>query len=343
MSGEYTFKVADIAGNMLAELPLGNPVWTFALNAEGSATFTLPIHDPKADPNLLSVGDRDLYIYADGDLKWAGRIWNIEASTSNNEIRCSALGWFSIFKRRFVTANRSYDNEEQFDIAWDLIDHSQDKTGGDVGIVNGSGSPSGVLRDRKFFGYELSNIHDEIVAMTELQDGFDFEITPEKQFIAYYPMKGDDVDFPLELGKNVATIATQEDALDLANSVYAVGAGDGDATCIANAIDATSRTTYGLLEAVESFTEIKQFTTLQSRANSQLKVLKHPRITPNIYIVLGADQDYYDYVVGDRVHVKADYGYLQIDDDYRIITMTYQLTNDGREAVTLGFDAEISV
>ncbi len=341
---EFVYKLAELDGTALWDMPGTNVTWTHALNDEGSATMQLPMRG-LSDLFYADVksGSRVIEVWKDNVRKYSGRLWDITASSNDEEFRISSRGWLFDLKRRSVSGTtEKWVATDQFDIAWELIDYTQDKVDGDLGITRGPEADSGVLRDRTFPFWEQPFIGDEIVAMSELSDGFDFEIDAERVFHMYYPNKGAVKSIPLELGKNIATFGLQEDATGMANSFSAIGAGDGSNTCIAVAIDATSRSQYGLLEANESFTDIKTFTTLQSRATSRLARIKKPRRQPNLYAVFEADQDYDDYEVGDRVQVEAEDGYISFDEQMRIITMTHQITNEGRETVTVGLDQEVT-
>lgn len=508
---EHRFVIADRDGVPLSEVPAGNPQWSFALNEQGAANFTLPLQHPKSDPDVLAPGERQLLIYRENDLKWGGWLETAAPSTEQDIVRFGAIGWFGMLKYRLVTETLKFVGEDQFDIAWDLIDYTQGKTNGDLGITRGgaaniiplqnqkdinsalgsnewtsilsatvartttggevdegaaslritahasntfsgatcgasSGSTnvvpvvpnrwynfsayfkgsgahnymirarwldaggtgfvntdsgtfvasasafqrqdfkalappgaafvrfqilfptagssqivyadrfqveegqtastwpgslavSGIDRDRTYPFWERNNIGTEIQALTEVGNGFDFIITPDKVFKMYHPRKGAQLKTPFELGKNIGGMGVTNDASDINNWFDAIGAGDGKSTCIASAADLPSQAKYGLREVAESFTEVRRFATLQDRADEGLRLRLNMREQPSLSIRT-EDPLPYEYSVGDTVTIRANRGYLQLDKEFRIISLSYALSNEGRESVTVQFQEE---
>jgi len=334
----YRFVIADRSGAAQAEVPAQNPQWSYVLNDAGAANFVLPLTHELCTEVILSPGQRQLLIYRDGSLKWGGWLETAQP-TLDGDVRFGAVGWFEMLKHRLVTDTKTYTTTDQHDIAWDLINYSQTKTNGALGITRGGEADSGVNRDVTYPFWERANIGDEILAMSELNNGFDFEISADKVFHMYYPRKSTNFGIPFELGKNIGGLSIMYDASDMVNHFSAIGAGDGKNTCIATAADTTSQANFGLREAAESFTDIKRFARLQDRATEELKVLKKIRVQPT----LGArteDPQPYSYVVGDNITIRAQRGYMNIDRQFRIIALSYALSNEGRESITIQFDEE---
>jgi len=333
----YEFRIANLAGTVLDTIPARNPTWSYTLNEAGAASLFIPLNDAKAVRSLIDVGLRELHVMRDGVRVWAGYLWLAQAQASDNTLRLGFEGFFSMLFRRHVDATLKYVNVDQFDIAWNLIAHAQGKTNGYMGFTRFSAAASGKTRDRTYPFWERTNIGEELIALSEVGQGFDFEITPTKEWKTYYPSKGATLTADYELGNNVATMYLEEDAGELINSYSAIGAGDGKNTCIAVALDSTSAAAYGLREASGSFTNVKHFSTLQDRANSQLALQKDLRVQPQLSVMFD-DFAPFTHVVGDRVDVIGDFGWIEINRSMRITTMTYALTNDGREACTVQFD-----
>jgi hypothetical protein len=126
----------------------------------------------------------------------------------------------------------------------------------------------------------------------------------------------------------------------MATEFSAIGAGDGKNTCIAVATASGQAAIYGLLQESESFTNIKRFEALQDRADARIQLLKKPRLQPNLSIWATIEPELYTFSIGDRVNVKAQDGYIDINKQLRIISTVVALSNEGREAVTVQFDEE---
>lgn len=338
-SSAYKFVIADLNGNELDEIPAENPQWSYVLNDSGAANLVLPTRHPKCTQALLPVGQRELHIYKEGVLIWGGHLWAADSSIEDTT-RFAFEGYFGRLKRRYIDVTRKYEDDDQFDIVWDLINWAQNQTNGDIGITRYSNVASGYARSVTFPFWERANIGTEIIGMSEMNHGFDFEVTPDKKWKAYYPRAGVDLPIPFELGKNISGISIAYDASDMGTEFTAIGAGDGKNTCIAVASAPSQAALYGLLEQSESFTNIKKFASLQDRADARIKRIKKPRVQPSLSVQANVEPELYTFSVGDRVDVKAQDGYINIDKQLRIISVVVALSNEGREAVTVQFDEE---
>jgi len=334
----YKVVLAYINGAIIDEVPVGNLTFGFALNEPGSCSFTVALRDPKCTKAILAPGEREVRVYRDGILVWAGYLWTAYASWGEGHVRFACEGFISRLRHRLVTSNLTYTSTEQFDIAWNLIAHTQAKTDGSLGFTRGGEANSGVNATRKYAQFERPNILEEIEGLAESGTGFDYEITPDKVFHMYYPEKGSNKLVNFELGKNIGGLSYDVDSVSIINTVHAIGAGEGELTCIASAINTTSRAKYGLMEESYSFQNIKRFDTLQTLANEQLAVNKDARFQPQANIT-GTDPVWTTLAVGDRATILGDYGYMELDDSFRIVTMLVQLDNTGNEQYQVTFEA----
>jgi hypothetical protein len=343
-ANNYNFVIADLSGNELDEVPANNPVWVDVLNDSGTASFTLPNRHPKALRSLLPVGQCELHIYRTNQLVWGGHLYTAQAQ-SEADVRFGFSGYFERLKRRYVDSSQNFQGVDQFSIAWNLINFTQTKANGALGMgwTRFSTAPSGVVRDMNYPFWERSIIGQNIIDLSALNNGFDFEVTALKEWKTYYPSKGAIITMPLEYGKNIDGISIMEDASDNANVYAAIGAGDGKSTCIAVAFSTTNEAAYGLLEQSDSFTSVKHFAILQDRATEGLRMKKAPRKQPALSVLLNKDPLPYTYFVGDRIMVYANEGYLNVNQQFRVISITHELSNEGRESITLDMDDQVSV
>lgn len=341
---DYRFVVTDIADAEQEEIEAFNPTWSYVLNDAGACSFTMM--SVKVKRGLFVLGKTGLHIYRGSVLVWGGYLYNAQ-STAYGEVRFGWEGYFSRLKRRYIDATKNYPNTEQLDIAWGLINFTQSKTNGNTGMgwTRASATPSGQTRDLNYPFWERAIIADAITDLSTMAHGFDFEVTPDQQWTTYYPSKGTVRTLPMELGKNIQTFALTEDATDTANTVTAIGSGDGKNTCIAVGISAANQASYGLLEVAESYTNIRRFAMLQDRADERVRMLKSTRIQPSVTVVANQlEPTSYQWAVGDRVTVVADDGgYVDFNQQMRIISVVFALSNEGREAITMQFDDQVDV
>lgn len=336
----FRFVIADINGVEQAEVVPSNPIWSEVLNDAGAASFVMPLRHPLCTRTLFQQGASELHIYYGQNRVWGGHLYGAEASTSDDTVRFGFEGFFSRLKHRYVDVTRNYNNVDQFDIAWGLISYTQGKTNGNLGMnwTRGSATPSGVTRDINYPFWERTIIADAILDLAELNNGFDFQVTPNKTWTTYYPSRGAVKTIPLELGKNVQTWAMGEDATDTANAVSAIGAGDGKNTCIAVASSATNQAALGLMERADSFTEIKRYAQLNDKATEIVRQRKAPRLSPSITLYPTQEPGIFAFNPGDRITLRAHEGYIDFERQMRCIAVTYALSNEGRCAATYSFD-----
>lgn len=335
----YRLVIADLTGTPLEEVPHNNLQYGFSLNEYGSCQWVIPIRHSKCKKSLLDPGKREVHLYRNGIRVWGGYLWQA-SSTDNGGVRFSAEGFGSRLDRWAIDTNKAYTNADQINIAWDLINWHQTKTNGNMGFTRGSAPASGFTRTIKWLGYERPFLGDAIREMAEDDDGFDWEIDQFKAFNTYYKNKGTPrSDIVFELGKNVVGLSINVDAGNVANSWTGLGSGEGAAMCIAIASDATSQTAYGLLDGVETFQEIRNFAPLQRMTDSMLRQYKNARWQPQLSLQMSTgDPAYGGFDLGDSCRTIAHYGYMEVDQLFRVVTIEYQLSNEGREQCSVYLD-----
>lgn len=342
---EYHTIVADLAGNDIAEIPAGNPIYSEVLNGPGAYSFTLPILNSKATRAILNPGLREIHLYRNDNLVWGGFLNAVNVSSNEKSIRFAAEGYYGRLKKRYIDVTREYIDTEQFDIVWDLINWTQHKTFGNIGIGRMTGeAASGVERTVIYNSWERRFIADVIDEMASLWNGFDFEVTPDKVWKVYYTHKGSTLnDVVFEFGRNIGGLSYDIDTTDLAEEISAIGGGEDSATCIAVTADLDNMALYGRREDTVSNADIKNFSELASEANAELNIKNTPRYQPQVSVFQISDVDYpYGaFHVGDVVRIRGDYGYIDVDDLFRIISVTYAISNEGREAVTVMLDDKV--
>lgn len=147
------------------------------------------------------------------------------------QLAVTGLAYRSILARRILysDATLTYTATDQAEIAWALINYTQGKTGGALGISKAwSGtSPTGVPRDRT---YEVGDsIGQRIQELSEVIDGFDWDIVPTSasglQF-QVWAQRGTDRGVVLQHGGLMATATREVNPTDYANAIRFAGGGD---------------------------------------------------------------------------------------------------------------------
>lgn len=316
---------------------------TWTLNAAGSLEFTLPIDDPFVTRDNFAVGAREFHVYRDEVLVWGGRLWRAEV-TNVVAVRFGALGFFSSLNRREVDDDLLYNNVDQLDIAWNLIDFTQAKTDGDLGITREDATPSGVDRSVAYCLDTRDVIADAIGDLSEAEDGFDFDVGPDKVWRTWSPLRGTDTGIMLDTRTNVMSMdGLAFDATDLSNEVTAISSSGSCETPVTEmALDTTSRGIFGLLQS--NLTDDVPPAHLQAKADEALRISREPRLQPTVTMDQAVADlvdvpDLSTYAVGDLVHLTSTRGFATFDDDLRILEISVLARPGGLERVTLRLDS----
>lgn len=273
-----TFRVAtfDLSGSEVAHsLSLADYTWSPGRNddpghLDGDINMLGPRAVARAD---VEPGQRDYVVYVDEVPMAAGRIWAARvtsalASGDAPKVNIVGNGYWSVFSRRLVdeirfaaeledpTVGPTYYALSQEDIVWQLIANSQAKTGGDLGITQGSHTgTTSVFRDRWWCTEDGVKVADAADEFADLEQGLDWCITPTltdatlKSFRTWCPFRGEDLtsSVVLEGTHYLDNLVYEVDAGNVLSRVLAIG----DAQCApaaADDSDASNLAAYGLLE-----------------------------------------------------------------------------------------------
>jgi hypothetical protein len=189
--------------------------------------------------------------------------------------------------------------------------------------INVSNATSSRFRERTMWGYEFKTTGLELEQLSNLQDGFDWnvevgrdsttgEMTRSLQF--YYPAKGaerDTTQLLFEYPGAIYDFTITDDADNSAISLWAIGAGEASDQITANSQDYPQIVTgWPLIELTRSYKSVYYIDTLQGHADADLQLLKtavslfEVTINPNLQPQLGT------YGVGDWARFKMQDDFL---------------------------------
>jgi hypothetical protein len=284
---------------------------------------------------MLGSGTRLAKIYKDSTLIFNGVVMNRQ--TRGGKVGATSLtlpigDYLAFLAKRRTAALRAFTSEDSADIAWTLIDESQnDASGfGDLGITRGS-HPTTKDRDRTL---RFDNVRDVIVGMSneKVKDGYDCDIDTSKVFNIYYPAKGTSRPNIVFDDFNIISFTSDEPlAGKLTNRVYVLGVGFGDSQIYEKREDTSVMPNWYLQEDVLSEKDVSQATTLQDRGDQFLTDNKEP-VSSFSLTHLDNTPDILDYSVGDTVRVRVDS--IGLDDLLRIKKRTIYVEG-GSSQVTL--------
>lgn len=339
---EYKYILWDYRTGQKEILPEAlNRSYSYQLNRAGKASFSLPLTTERLQRFPLYIGVTRLLIYRATKLIWAGVIWEITEDAQDDEgtvnVQCTEI--FHILSEKRYTSN-SYTSTDAGQIAWGLIDTTQGLSGGNLGITEGTIEAT-QNRDRQYFDEKIG---EKMIQLTEVINGFDFEITPSVKVntlgvFNVYAKRGTTLNtFRLEYGEglknNIQSWSRKRTLSDMFNSVIVEGDGLGDAKLTSTETDPVLITAIGLLEGRIQEKSVNQQTTLDTKAEEFIRISKTEQPLYDI-TVNNAYDDFGKYDVGDIVPVRINYGYIDMNTTMRIYGIDVRISDAGEEVVKL--------
>jgi hypothetical protein len=329
---EYKFVLANSATMVnIGELKATNKSVELILNRPGSASFRLPMNEDLAEEVVEHTTCVKVYRITPttNQLIWSGPIWNVEDIAHQDAIQVSCVGWFEYLNRRQLRYEKIYSGGtwNAGAIALDLLNIANNQKDGPLSptFPDGTGTtrPTGIvvgtstdtsMHNRTYAPW--SNIGAAILEWSDIENGYDFEITPDTKTMNIYPSA-----FPGQINRdrpqaqfgfnwgphNLLEFTRTREMNSLRNSQIA----QGRLGLTALAQNTTSMNTYGLHEGVDQLSQIKELGSLQAFASAEVavrsiprvvyKVLPHPFAPDHLHV----PEPFVDYRVGDRVYITA--------------------------------------
>lgn len=236
-------------------------------------------------------------------------------------------GAIYIDEATFTAAERTaFYDKDQAEIIRGILDHAVDPAyfKSDLNIDKNV-QDTGIIRTREYWHSEHMLIGDALAEFPTLHQGVDIDIVVSpttRTFTTYFPRKGiERPDTVLELGRNIETFSVNYDGAETANSIVVLGDGEGSDREEGGAYDLESLD--GLvLEKVYNATPGSHIRTLDDQALRGLERYKVPVVIPNVTTYEGVGRLIGVLQVGDVVPVRINHGWVQVNDLYRIISIT---------------------
>lgn len=338
--GLYSFEIVDSSGGLVALLDKARGrTFTVTRNRPGFATFTLSVDDPKATKDILKIGVNELRIKRGNRYLWGGQLARIETQLEGESgtVYVTAHGFLELFAKRFTASSRAFTATDAGTIASTLVAEAQ-KTGGsydpvkDFGVRDGTIQTS-VNRDRS---YEYKEVKDALIQLSEVKNGFDFEVTYDKKLNVFYPRQGQlKSELVLRYPGNIQKLSLPTDTHDLVNQVIVRGSGFGASQPVATRNDTPSQSGYKLRQAIVDYPDVSETVTLEEHGDEILRVQAVPIEIPELTLFGNQDPHIGDFWIGDSVRVKANKGLVQIDNDYRVDQVSVGVDENDVETVSL--------
>jgi hypothetical protein len=231
-----------------------------------------------------------------------------------------------------------FDQVDQAEIAWQLIQDTQARVAGDLGISPAwtGPTPTGELRDRQ---YELGDsIGDKIQQLSEVIDGFNWDILPISasglQLQVWHPERGANRGVVLELGGLITGFTRQVTPSDYANSIRQTGADTLDAQ--EREADDLATQPAGRVDGIYADTGLTTQAAVNDRAHWQMKESQFVQPTWGSVELAADSWEGPDHIwVGDLVRLIVYSGRLQVDTTLRVFEMIFDIADDGSVSIQL--------
>jgi hypothetical protein len=194
----WKIDIYNVTGQNLvaSDVPFVRATIRWRLDDPGSAEIDIRDEDlgdwPGATP--WRPMRRRVLVRRNNNAKWAGVLLGLEQRIEGGVPRYTArcLGLRAWLERRVIHGDLSKANKLGPTIAWELIQHAQAQTQGEMGLTLGSVFGTGPLRTRHYCdGDVISEAISELA--NRASGGFDWEIGPDGAFNAWVGGRGSSV------------------------------------------------------------------------------------------------------------------------------------------------------
>lgn len=316
----------------------------FKLTEPSEASFQLDGRHPQA--SALEELTTDVHVLWTPDegptqVLARGRVGDTSDDLSETEhsVGFTVLDYRAVLGRRrlYNSSTKSWTGTDQAEIAWQLIQQTQTRAGGGLGISKGIGNPTGVNRDRT---YEVGDsIGERIQELSEVIGGFDWDITPASasalHLDVWYPQRGQDRTVVLEYGGLLSTARREVNTSEYGNALRYTGKTDGGLTAQELEAADIATTTAGRWDLVFGDDGLVTQSTLNDRAAWQLAESQVIRPAYTLTLRAGAWAGPDHIWLGDTVRLIIKSGRIDVDTSLRVYEIGIALGDDGAETVEI--------
>lgn len=310
---------------------------------DAAGDYTIPI------AGVLEDGVHELGVRRDGSIVWLGACVGIDEQINadgSSSLQVAAEGLAGYLWRWMITGKLPNTNSaghyigvDQATIAKSLVDHHQAKGGGDYADIDTSQiTATGVTRTRtEYDSWRGLNIGETLTQLAGVQNGFDWEIGPDRVMRIHYPRQGRRRTNVTLGPESILSLGRQRDATRQVSAVHGFGDGLDEATPRITRTDASSVAKYGLTEGVYSGSGISDLSVLTANTNALLDQVKTSPNLLSVEIRWSATVPYGSFGLGDELRILwPDSPWRPIDEWRRVIGIDHRPHPD--ETATLHLD-----
>lgn len=327
--GRYQLFVGPASGNVPTQEVTVFDAWQLERNIDDGCTltFTMPGNSPAGE--ITEELSFDIWLYLDGSVDQRFRVLELQREwdeDGRHDVAVTAVCYRRIFASRHLNTDLSFSGVSQGEILFDLIDHTQNLPGGDLGITIGDLGPS-VPRVRNYEAGQ--NILELAVNLSQIIGGLTWDVDEnlELQVSRFrdYPLRSQ----PIILGGNARRLVKPSGAALFANAVLV--SGDNEATVLEiKELANLSTDPRGRWERFQSFPSVVRQETLEEHADGLLVEANSPTVVWEIEIDPARFFGDSNYELGDFVQLSdPSVGFVVA----QILTQSVTQTADGEIGV----------
>ncbi len=299
------------------------------LNKPYSGNMGVSTEDFEANIDTFTKYNR-VSIFNDNVEKFRGYISDIQSSNTNVRIFLSSM--MAFLKRRLIT--KTYPSQSVITTFEDIIDTMNAAYGTEF-TYGGTDLTSPTSEE---FDFENTQVYEALQSVVKSQAAELFVDDQERVFIL--SQVGEDKSDESLPGSvvfkyldqkmvetNVERPAYSEEGMQLAN--YIIGKNNEDPA--KTSIKSDVPVGFDRIEKFVSFPDITSQDALDNATQDYLDKHKNPKKNPLI-IPLKGKIDESLYSIGDLCKIRLKYGFVNINESYRIVRKKYDVTNSGLEA-----------
>ena len=345
---EFVVAIGASSGSTPSQVLTVFDAWTLDRNFDDGCTFSFSCPGNSIPGVQIVELATDVWVYQQSTLVDRFRVVEVTQTwdqDGRNTVNVQAVCYRRLLASRHVVSPLTYTATSQGTIVWNLIQHTQAQTNGNLGITLSSSGPA-VLRDRSYI--VGTNILEAITELTQIEDGIAWEIDGNLQLTVTQPSLFTLQPQPVVLGANALTITRPSGAPLFANTALVSGDNTSTSIEIASA-PSLSLDTRGRWEKFRGYPTETSQTALQEAALGLLQ----EAISPSIKWSFSLEPSRFfldsDYELGDYVLIKQpdsvvpsgsnptipSYTFIGGVVAAQVITQSIRLTPDGALSVSM--------
>lgn len=352
---KYRYLFCDLLTNAVTiELPLYGTYFERIVGREGNATYTIQLGAEQLDDDEIINGTRPgrtkLFVERNGQLVWGGINWSRTWQEISSTFQYTGQTAESFFLKQFIEETLTFTDVDQRNIAIQLINHMQAKTGADIGlIVPDEYAVAGIVRTVQFNDYEGWSYGKALNHLASFDDGIELTVDPAWSpdgTPGLYVRVDDQLGLPADAFNvptfdypgNIRNFWYPENASRGAVSTLGFGKGEGTSMKRSKYTDAALLADgYPDIQRAYDNKDVSDQATLDSQTLAAGRATSVPIVTPTFELDPEGDAPLGSWSLGDyiKIHIESRRFPNAIDVSTRAMGFTLRPAEDSAEQIGL--------